>query len=98
MENLCDAIERSAKFVNGCVIYCLSVSVNEERVKGFRRGIFMSQGFLFTSQYIDWCRTRVDVVEKDDNEVEKEQPNNEKRLICLMILHLKRTSLFMRII
>lgn len=41
-------------------------------VNGFERGIFMSQGFSLTSQYVDWCRTRAHAVEDDDYKVEKD--------------------------
>ena len=46
--------------------------LDKERVKGFGRGNFVSH-----LQCIDWCRTRVDVLEEDVNEVEKDQTDGE---------------------
>ena len=85
LDNLCGAVERSAKFVNDCVVilfgcYCyrfphqgksypislplikhlfeehIKHRFDQERVKGFGRGIIALHGFPIFSQYIDWCR------------------------------------------
>ena len=54
---------------------------DQERVKGFGRGMIALHGFPISSQYIDWCRKGVDHDEEDTYEVDRVAPTDEPTVL-----------------